>query len=182
MPNTALREKYCKHNQIYFLRGESAIKHIFSELYNVPQNINEYYLKIKIFELLLYLGGLEISDSKDERPYFYKSQTEKVKALYSLITSDIQRHYTLDELSKKFDISLTGMKTCFKALYGDSIFAYVRKFRMNKAATLLRTTDTSVAAIANEVGYDSPSKFSAAFREEMNMPPLEYRNTRERGG
>lgn len=33
----------------------------------------EYYV-IKVLELLLYLDALSISDSVEERPYFYKSQ------------------------------------------------------------------------------------------------------------
>ena len=40
---------------------------------------------------------------------------------------------------------------------------------------LLRETDRSVADIAASVGYDSPSKFSAAFRERYHMLPSEYR-------
>lgn len=174
----SLREKYCSNDNAYYLRGDSAIDHIFSELYNVPQDIKEYYYKIKMLELLLFLGGLETNNSKNEKPYFFKSQTEKVKAIHKLITSDLQKHYTLEDLSKKFSISLTGMKNCFKTIYGLPIYSYIKKYKMNRAATLLKTTKISIAEIANGVGYESPSKFSAAFKKEMDMLPLEYRNTR----
>lgn len=175
-----LRDKYCKDNNNFFLRGELGVNHIFSELYNVPKKIQDYYFKIKVIELLLYLWGLEIGDKQEERPYFYKSQTEKIKAIQELITEDLQRHYTLDELAQKYDISLTGMKTCFKAVFGDSIYSFMRTYRMNRAATLLSTTDKSVATIANEVGYDSPSKFASAFRQEINLLPLQYRKQIQR--
>ncbi|MCT4543196.1 MAG: AraC family transcriptional regulator [Vallitalea sp.] len=175
---TALSEKFCNDNKHYFIRSAPSIEHIFSELYNVPQEIKLYYYKIKILELLLFLSGLEIGESETIKAYFYKSQIEKVKSIHTLIISDIQKHYTLEQLSKEFNISLTGMKNCFKAIYGDSIFAYLRKYRIDRATMFLRTTDLNIATIANEVGYNSPSKFAAAFKKEIGITPLEYRNTR----
>lgn len=44
----------------------------------------------------------------------------------------------MDELAERFQISLTGMKTCFKEIYGDSMYSYIRRYRMNVAATMLR--------------------------------------------
>ena len=41
---------------------------------------NTTYFKVKILELLLYLHGLELPEDREEKPYFYKSQVEKVKA------------------------------------------------------------------------------------------------------
>ena len=60
----------------------------------------EYYV-IKVLELLLYLDALSISDSVEERPYFYKSQIEKIKAARDLITEDLRRHYTTEKLAKR---------------------------------------------------------------------------------
>lgn len=130
-------------------------------------------------ELLLYLGGLETENGSIQRPYFYKSQTEKVKAIHALLCEDLQQHHTQKELSQRFDISLTGMKACFKTIYGKPIYTYLCTLRMNRAATLLQTTAMGVAQIGSEVDYDSPSKFSSAFKEEMRMLPLEYRSARE---
>lgn len=86
----------------------------------------------------MYLDALQISESKEERPYFYKGQVEKIKAIHDLITTDLQEHYTMDELAERFQISLTGMKNCFKEVYGDSMYSYLRHYRMNIAATMLR--------------------------------------------
>ena len=52
----------------------------------------------------------------------------------------------------------------------------MRCFRMDQAGLLLRQeVQTSVAEIAGLVGYDSASKFAAAFREVKGKTPLEYR-------
>ena len=54
---------------------------------------------------------------------------------------------------------------------------YVEKQRMEKAAALLRETDMSVAEIAGQVGYESQSKFTAAFKEQFGLLPTAYRRT-----
>ena len=48
---------------------------------------------------------------------------------------------------------------------------------MARAAQLLRETDESVAEIARAVGYESQSKFTAAFKEYFGVLPKEYRKT-----
>lgn len=76
-----LQKKYCSDRTPYVIPGEPAIEHIFSELYNVPIKIKKDYFKIKVLELLLYLDALELSGHTEERPYFYKGQVEKIKAM-----------------------------------------------------------------------------------------------------
>lgn len=173
-----LQNKYCSDRTPYVIPGEPAIEHIFSELYNVPVKIKKDYFKIKVLELLLYLDALELSGHTEERPYFYKGQVEKIKAIQSLLTQDLTKNYTLEELSAKFDIALTPMKNCFKSVYGSPIFTYMRNYRMNYAAALLKSDKSlKVADVAGLVGYDSPSKFTAAFHQTMGKTPLEYRKS-----
>jgi len=174
----ALQQKYCSEKDLYMIRGQGTIEHIFSELYTVPDRIRKTYFKIKVLELLVYLDALELSGDRGERPYFYKTQVEKIKAIQAFMTANMQKHYTLEELSARFDIPLTAMKSCFKGVYGTSIFAYIRAYRMNQAAVLLRASrEENIAEIAGRVGYDSPSKFSVAFKEVMGKSPLEYRKS-----
>ena len=45
-----------------------------------------------------------------------------------------------------------------------------------------RETERSVADIAQAVGYDSPSRFSAAFKETYGVLPREYRRSDGGGG
>ena len=111
-----------------------------------------------------------------EKPYFYKSQVEKVKAIHRLLTGELERHYTIAELSERFSVPATALKECFKSIYGQPINTYMRNFRLDQAALLLQQEpQMGVAEIAGRVGYDSSSKFAAAFKEVKGKTPLEYR-------
>ena len=84
-----LQKKYCNDKKPFVIHNEPGIEHIFSELYFVPQQIKGDYYKVKALELLLYLDALQFSDSKEDRPYFYKGQVEKIKAIHDLITDHL---------------------------------------------------------------------------------------------
>lgn len=173
----SLRQKFCEDIYPTVIHKACSIEHIFGELYSVPEKIKIPYFKIKILELLLYLEALELTDSLDEKPYFYKAQVEKTKALKKFLTEHIQENYTQEELSKKFDIPITAMKRCFKSIYGMPIGSWVLQYRMNYAAEILTSNcKINIGELASTLGYDSPSKFALAFRRIMGMSPTEYRN------
>lgn len=173
---TGLQAKYCSGKYPFLVRGMEGAERIFGELYQVPAKIRIPYFKIKILELLLYLEALELPKEQEERPYYYKTQVEKVKAIQEFLAEHMAESYTQEELAARYEISLTGMKNCFKSVYGVSLGAWLTDYRMNQAAELLRSRrEMSIAEIAGRVGYDSASKFAIAFRKVMGMAPLEYR-------
>lgn len=172
-----LREKYCVDRYPRVLRGLASVEHIFGELYAVPGKIRLPYFKIKVLELLLYLEALELQEDAGERPYFYKTQVEKVKAIEEFMRRNMDAGFTQEDLAKRFDIPLTTMKRCFKSVFGVSPGTWLLQYRMNQAAVYLRQEkEVNVSEIAGRVGYDSPSKFAMAFRRVMGMSPVEYRN------
>lgn len=172
-----LRDKFCPDGKAYIMRAGRQIDHIFSELYNLAADVRLTYFKIKVLELLLFLDSTEVPRHREERPYFYKNQVEKVKDIAALITADLERQYTLKELSEMFDFPMTSMKLCFKGIYGTSIHAYLKAYRMNAAAIMLKNSRESIAEIAVRVGYGNASKFAAAFQTVMGTSPSEYRKS-----
>lgn len=170
-----LRDKFCANDKTFVMRAGKQIEHIFSELYDLPEKVRQPYFKIKVLELLLFLDALEIPADCGERQYFYKAQVDKARDIVTLLTSNLERWYTLEEISGKFDFPLTSLKKCFQGVYGCSIAAYMKEFRMNAAAGMLKRTDEPIISIASRVGYDNPGKFAAAFRSVLGVTPSEYR-------
>ena len=171
----ALRDKFQNDSHSFFMRAGSAIEHIFSELYTAPESFKSAYQKIKITELLLFLSASEIPANSVDHPYFSKSQVEKSKSIRDFIIQNIATHYPLEVLSQKFDMPLTNMKLCFKGIYGTSIYAYTREYRMKIATGKLQSSNDTIATIASNLGYDNASKFAAAFKAVIGKTPAEYR-------
>ena len=161
------------------VHGADIMEHIFGEMYRVPEKIRIPYFRVKILEMLLFLDTMSIPHEDKERPYFYRTQVEKVQAIRNFLTEHLSENYTQEELSRQFDLPLTTMKACFRSAYGVSMGAWLADYRMNRAAELLlKDKRTSVAEIGGIVGYDSASKFAAAFKKAMKLTPSEYRKER----
>lgn len=172
-----IKKRMCSRNKFIIIRGQQAIEHIFSELYTAPAELIHGYFKLKVIELLMFLSSLKEKDCREEHRYFYRNQVQTVKAIRNYMVEHIQDHISLEELSKKFNISLTSMKICFKGVYGTSIYAYMKDYRIHTAALLLKQTNESITEIANKIGYENPSKFSDAFKKNIGILPSEYRKS-----
>jgi AraC-like DNA-binding protein len=169
-----LRDKFCGDKPPILLPKEKVPNSLFSALYDVPQNDGSSLQLLKMLEALLYLSDLDISDIS-EKPYFYKTHVEKAKAIERYMMENLSATHTIQSLSARFAFPSTSMKLCFKGVFGNSIYAYLRSQRMSVAAKRLRETSDRIADIATAVGYENASKFAEAFRTCMGKSPNEYR-------
>ncbi len=115
----------------------------------------------------------QLSDACRNR--YQEEQIETIRRIHRELIENLDRRITIEELSKKYLMNTSTLKALFKEVYGTSIAAHMKEHRMEKAADLLRETNDAVADIARAVGYESQSKFTAAFREEYKRSPTEYR-------
>lgn len=169
-----LCRSFCGEKETAALPASPRIGHIFSEVYALPEKMKRPYLKLKCQELLLFLsmtGPAEntVFDS------FHSEQADIIRRIHDAMTSDLKKRYTIEELSRQYLINTAALKSVFKSVYGMPVASYMKQYRIMKAAELLRNTDKSVSAVASEVGYESQSKFSAAFKDIMKILPTDYR-------
>ena len=129
--------------------------------------------KLKVQELLLFLDMLDLENTKRLNQYV-SGQVETIKEIHSLMTSDLKRHYTIEELSKQYLMNTTTLKSVFKAVYGMPIASYMKEYRMKLASNMLLQEDKSISEIAAAVGYKSQSKFTSAFRDIFQILPTAY--------
>ncbi len=102
-------------------------------------------------------------------------QVALVREVHDYLLQHLDEKITIDALSRRFHMNATTLKSVFKSVYGDSLAAHMKEHRMEKAAELLAETGLSIAEIARQVGYDSQSKFTAAFRNYAGRLPKECR-------
>lgn len=80
---------------------------------------------------------------------------------------------TIDEFSRLASMSSTKLKKSFKSVYGNSIYAYYQKERMQKARQLLMSSKYNVKETAAAIGYHNSSNFIEAFKKQFNVSPGE---------
>lgn len=166
--------KFCGKQETAALPASSRIEHIFSEVYDLPEQMKLPYLKLKCQELLMFLNMAEPARENVLDPH-YSEQVSLIRQIHDRMTEHPEKRYTIDELAKEYLINTAALKSIFKSVYGMPVAAYMKHYRITKAAGLLRNSNESIASIARAVGYESQSKFSAAFKDIMKILPTDYR-------
>ncbi|MNQ72423.1 HTH-type transcriptional activator Btr [compost metagenome] len=98
-------------------------------------------------------------------------------ALSALHRSPAQA-WTLEELARTAGTSRSVLAERFQMLVGSSPMQYLTQWRMLLAANLLCRSNAPLARIAEDVGYQTDTAFSRAFRREFGAPPAAWRRNR----
>jgi AraC-like DNA-binding protein len=86
--------------------------------------------------------------------------------------------WTLAELAYTIATSRTVLAERFSQTLGVTPMLYLTRWRLQLAAQKLATGSAKVAAIGEEVGYESEAAFSRAFKRETGVSPAAWRRTR----
>ncbi len=79
------------------------------------------------------------------------------------------------QMCKEVGIGRTKLYELFSAETRQGIAAYLRRRRMHRAKKLLKSTDLSIAAISEQVGFIDYNYFSRVFKKTYGRSPKEYR-------
>lgn len=100
------------------------------------------------------------------------------KAL-SLIHGRPAHSWTLEELAKRVGQSRSVLAERFTEIVGMPPMHYLAKWRIQLSCELLKRNDANLSEIAAEVGYESDSAFSRAFKRIAGVTPSAWRRGRE---
>ena len=92
----------------------------------------------------------------------------------------IQDHPTgiagIKELTWRFSISSTLLRDRFKAEFGISLGAFLRRMRLEEARRMIEEEPgMTISEIASQVGYQNHSRFASAFTKQFGLGPSQYR-------
>lgn len=86
----------------------------------------------------------------------------------------------LDELAREACFSKYHFHRLFHTLTNETLFAFIQRLRVEKAAALLLNSRAlPITQISYECGFSGPSAFARAFRERFNMTATQWRNARK---
>ena len=85
------------------------------------------------------------------------------------------RPLDVEALAAGVHLSAGHLSRRFREEFGESPYSYLMTRRIERAMTLLRSTDRSVTDICLDVGFSSLGTFSTRFKELVGVPPSTYR-------
>jgi AraC-like DNA-binding protein len=87
-----------------------------------------------------------------------------------------QRDWDMESLAAEVGMSRSSFAQHFADLVGEPPSKYLTRWRMYLAARLLRVPGTTMAQVADRVGYDSEAAFSRVFKRYMRVAPAAFRD------
>ncbi|WP_455581004.1 AraC family transcriptional regulator [Dysosmobacter sp.] len=93
----------------------------------------------------------------------------------AFLQQNYSRAVSVEDAARQAGISRSYLYRAFQSAFGCSPSTYLTRFRIQRAAQLLRHSTLSIGAVATSVGFEDPFYFSRAFRREMGETPTHYR-------
>jgi AraC family transcriptional regulator len=151
---------------------------ITERLNSTPLSRNSFprvYEEALVTILHLVFGQTGSSVATTEAPRTDRA-TSRFAAATDFVEENLDRKIALRELASLAALSVSRFSHAFKAEYGMSPYHYLIVRRIERAKTLLRTTDDTVASIAQRAGFTSQGKFSDSFGKVAGVTPSAYRH------
>ena len=91
------------------------------------------------------------------------------------IATHLDKPMTMQSIADALYISRTRLCMAFRNVTGSSIGRFIRMVRVQRAQTLMASTEDSLHDIALAVGYQRQGSFSEVFKEIVGCTPTEWR-------
>jgi signal transduction histidine kinase/DNA-binding response OmpR family regulator len=98
----------------------------------------------------------------------------KAKAVIEKNLSDSQ--FDLTRFADEMAMSTVQLRRKIKALTNQTAVEFIRRYRLQTAANLLKQKAGTVSDVAYQVGFESLPYFTKVFQEEFEVTPSEYAN------
>lgn len=141
---------------------------------NAKNDLSNFYYQIKVQELLYHLFDTLLQRVNLPHQLINNDDVEKLLVLRNIILEDLSNPPVLATLSKLIGMSETKMKLLFKQTFGDTIYNYYQKIRMEEAAFLLKQAGYSVSDVGHKLGFSNLSHFSRLFEKQFGVTPKKY--------
>lgn len=167
-----------KTSFLFFESMNAEMKLLLKNIANttMKDSLSHFYVQIKVLELLyLLFRRLSIRENKSYRN-INNADAEKLVMIRNEILNDLSAAPILAELAKMAAMSESKLTQLFRQTFGDSIYNYFQKARMEEAAFLLRQGNRSVSETGYELGFSNLSHFSRLFDKHFGMTPKKYMN------
>lgn len=107
-----------------------------------------------------------------------KRDLDVARAARERLDREYRRPPIFGDVASDLGVSLNKLKSVFKEAFGTTMVDHCLDRRMREAQQLLLEGALTIAQVADRVGYEHQSSFTAAFHRHVGLSPREYRRHR----
>ena len=160
---------------IFYSGASSTYSYLFKEMIHELQTCKTGYEDL----LAMYLRQIFLlvqRTRQEERPTVSTYIQEEMEFARRYFNEHYNEPISIQEYAESRNMSVCYFQRNFKQIVKHTPMQYLLTIRVNNAASLLETTDYSMAEIAAIIGYEDPLYFSRLFRKIKGVSPRDYRN------
>ena len=134
------------------------------------ENRVRYHLTAALRLLITQCVGGKVKVSEQEQ-----IASERMKQMLRYVEEHFAEEVTVAKIADSVALSESACLRSFRQFLGITPIQYLKQFRVEKAAELLRSTRLKTGEIGLECGFSDGSYFIRTFREIKHCTPREYR-------
>jgi AraC-like DNA-binding protein len=179
-PNNTIQTITAENASFLFFESlDAEMQLLLKNIVSVEMNnsLNNFYVQIKVQELMYLLFSKLSLREHTAFKNINSNDAEKLLIIRNEILRDLSTPPVLSELAIIASMSETKLKQLFKQTFGDTIYNYYQKARMEEAAFLLKQAKHSVSEVGYELGFSNLSHFSRLFEKQYGITPKKFSST-----
>jgi len=159
------------------VRTLTAVEQLLANPYSGQRRL--LYADAKVTEILCasverWQSSLVPQQDSGER--FSARDLRLIEKARELLVADLSRPPTIPQLARSVGVNTSKLKRGFKYLCGMTIFEYAHRHRMERALQLLSEERMPVNQVADRVGYQHQTSFTASFKAHFGFTPKQARH------
>jgi AraC family transcriptional regulator len=102
----------------------------------------------------------------------------RINAVIDYIETHLEEKLNLDELSRVAQFSKYHFHRIFTAFMGESLYSFITRLRVERAAAVLPNSSAKITDIAFNLGFEDSATFARAFKKHFGVPASRWKKDR----
>ncbi|MEM7123439.1 MAG: helix-turn-helix domain-containing protein [Pseudomonadota bacterium] len=96
---------------------------------------------------------------------------QRLEEAKAVMLSDLSRPWKVRDVAREVGLSEKRLKVDFRAKFGEPVYGFLQRSRLEHAKHMLETGADSVTEVSMAIGYANPSHFAKLFRRQYGVKP-----------
>ena len=103
---------------------------------------------------------------------------ERIVKIVEYVETNCEKELELEDIAAEVSMTPNSLCRFFKKRTGETLFEYIKEYRINKACQYLIGNNMTMTQICYSVGFQSIPSFNRVFKSVTGITPTEYKKTR----